>query len=258
MVDPSLWPHSDQMDRRTLDDMRQFAARTVKGLMFATLDGNEQQQLDANINQEIEEWRAAFPHVNGFAEREETIDWPDGNTRIELPVDYSELGEGARAALLDDTGAEIDLLEIVQKQAWEHDLQYGGRPKYDNRLTPIAFLHGISDNGRRLLEIKPTPTTALKIRLWYHALANKLANPSDALEAPVGMHGGIETGAASRFALFCNTEKWQALRVEAERQKQTFKLPSRTERKRPGRLLSFQEAGGYEAFEFPDKTNIAR
>lgn len=248
MADASFWTHAAQMSRLTRGNLRTYAAQAVRGLTAAKLNSTDSAELNRIINQVCEEWRAEYPGLKGYGERQSEETWNTANTRHELPADFAELGSNGRITLLDTSGNEDTQLEVITKRAYEEQW-WDGTNYYEERVDPIALLWGFSSDGKRFLEIRPTPTTAIQFRVYYIAYLENLDNDNDELEAPLPLHVGIKNDVAADFALYAGSNKEDRLRGKAERVREKLDNPVADERKRPARVLTFEEVGGYTAYE---------
>jgi hypothetical protein len=240
------------MSKLTRGDLRTFAAQTVLRLTAAQLDSTDSTILNTFCNEEQDDWRSEFPGVQGFGERVSEETWNTDNTRHELPAEFFSLHPKAngRITLLDTSGDEDDQLEVITMGAYEQAWQ-DAYNRYTDRDDPVAYLWGVSTNDKRLIEIRPTPTTAIQFRVRYMAYLEVLDNDADELECPLGMGSGIKWGVASRFAIHKGSPKADDLRAEANRVRKRFESPQVDERHRPGIVLPFDHevVGGYRAFE---------
>jgi len=240
------------MSKLTRGDLRTFAAQSVQRMAAAKLDSVDSTVLNTFCNEEQDDWRSDFPHVQGFGERYSEETWDTTKTRHDLPADWFGLSPKAngRITLLDTSGDENDQLEVITAGAYDQRWQDGYNP-YSDRDEPVAFLWGVSSGDQRFLEIRPTPTTAILFALRYMAYLEVLDNDADELECPLGMGAGIKWGVAARFAIHKGSPKAESLRAEANRVRKRFESPQVDERHRPGIVLPFdhQTVGGYRAFE---------
>jgi hypothetical protein len=244
------------MARRTRGNLRTLAAVGVKGLAAADLNATDSAILNRAINDEQEEWRGEFPGIRGFGERiAEDETWTADDTRKELPADFAELhpSMNGRIQLKDTSGNETSQLEVINVGAYTQEWR-DGHNRYDDRQEPIAYLFSTSTNGRRILDIRPAPSTAIQYDLVYIAFVENLDNDADELEAPLGMHAGIEAGVAARFALYTGSPMKDEWAQERERVKTQFRDPIRQEKRRQSRFLAFDDpvVGGYRAFEYAE------
>lgn len=192
MADAAYWDHTTTYARWTRGDIRKFAAKVI-GQVTADLASVDSELLNLDINATIESWRSALPHrFKGYGERETTLTFDPTavDTRIEMPADFAEFLSGGRAYLVDSDGDTQDPLEIISKQEWE-DRYSDGENYYDDRDTPLGVLYGLSENGKRFLELRPTPTETKYIKLPYAARLASLDLDADELEAPHDTHRGI-------------------------------------------------------------------
>lgn len=255
MVDTAYVVHAAKIARRTRGNIRDFVANAILRLAAADVPSAQSTILNRAINDEQEEWRGEFPTIRGMGDRTSDETWDTTKTRHELPTDFAELHPSSqgRILLLDTDGNEDTQLEVITVGAYDQNWRDGHNP-YTDRQDPIAFLFGTSTNARRFIEIRPTPTEAIQFRVRYVSFVENLDADADELEAPLGMHGGIEAGVAARFAMYSGSPTNVEWRAEAERVKNQFRDPIRQETRRQGRFLPFDDpvVGGYRSLEHPE------
>lgn len=247
MADAAFKTHSGQMARRTRGDMRDMVAKSVTGLTAANQGTIASAQLTADIQSALNNWRQRFQGIRGFGRRQWERTWDITQTRHEMPTDFAELGPGGKITLLDTTGTEDTQLIIITKESYEQAWRDGSN-HYEDRRDPVGFFFGESTNSQRFFQIRPTPTTPILFRVYGFAFAEVLDNDADVIEAPLGMHEGIEQEAAGTYGRYKGNPRWQEFAAVAERIALNFEDPAQDEQKLQGRILSFEEAGGYAKY----------
>lgn len=253
MADAAYKTFASTMSWLTRGNLREFASRQVLGItadQLASSNSVQSNQLNTIINQVQARWRRKLPGIQGFGERKETLTWVVGDTRLELPANFAELHPSCngRITLCDTAGDEDDQLEVVEIGDYESKWRDGSNV-YTDRDDPVAYLYGISTNNKRFIEIVPNPTTAVKFNLHFIAHQEVLDNDADYLTAPLEMHEGIQWDCAAMFGKMCGHAEHKSWESKAEKDQESFLTPFADERKRPKRVMSFEEAGGYRAFD---------
>lgn len=253
MANPNYWTYTGPVSRTTRGNIRDYVSKGVTGKTAAALDTTDSAALNRMINQVQNAWRQRYPGIKGFGQRQWTLTWTANDTRAELDANFIGLGEGGKITLLDTDGNEDTQLQVFTKEAYEQ-LWHGGSNRYEDRADPIAILWGISSNGQRIIEVIPTPTTAIQLRIYGQAILEVLDNDNDELEAPLEMHPGIENDCAYRFAVYKGNPRGVEFRQIADDTRSLLDNPVQDEGKRPARFLAFDEehTRGYESFEYGD------
>ncbi len=256
MANPTPKTHTTTLPRLTVDDIREYVAG-LSGTTSAVLkaDAVRNARFLQMLNLEQERWRGIVVGVRGFAEFLKSYTWAggggddpaSGDSQVLLPADYAELVSGEIEELDSDGNAHMGIT-VLQGRDLEEGTVYGATP-YDNTVVPVARLWGTNTANRRILEIYPAPADDYKIRVPYYALAEKLVNDGDVLEAPIDAHDGIQEGVAGRYLLMYG-DKEEALvhKALADGKIQEVLNPRRREVKKPGRARRFE---GYRDFR-PD------
>jgi hypothetical protein len=252
MADAAYWDHTSTLARWTRALLRKYATKCI-GEVVGDVAAVDSELLNLEINFEVEEWRSALPAgFKGIGERETTLTFDPTavDTRIELPADFAEFLSGGRAYLVDSDGDTQDPLEIISKQEWED--RYGdGDNYYDDRDTPLGVLFGLSENGTRFLEIRPTPTETIYIKLPYHARLASLDLDADEIEAPHDTHRGIAYGVAVAY-LDMKGFGEQARVFAAKKNRILQRLQGKVvENPRITRFRSYYEADGDRRVTYP-------
>lgn len=241
------------MSRLTRGDLRDYAAKAVLGQAGVDVTGIDSALLNTFCNQEQEAWRRQFQGVKGLGERSFSVTWTVGNTRMELPFDFAELApsQNGRITLCDVDGNKDDQLEVVAVGDYEQAWRDGQNP-YTDRSDPIAYLLGTSVNDQRFIEVVPAPTTAIILKGKMIAYLEVLDNDADTLEVPLGMQEGVQWGVTHKLAVQKGDARAASYLASRMAVWASFLDPVSDERKRPGRVLSFAEVGGYSGFNNPE------